>query len=299
MGARAPGGPSLLGAGALTALDRMDAGSRARTVAALQARHGNAWVGRRLMRRALPTGTYAYDRATFAESRYDGEVDPVAGTITLVLRVRFVTDGPSFATVGLPGDEVARLVARFKMEFGAAVRDVWEDRWALKPTALIDTHFAYRPKVRIVEDDANPHAEITVMWPKAGFASNVERHRSVSSGVMQATLTIDDTKPTTKEWVRKRPPPGQLPKESDKSPFLQVVAAHEFGHLINLRHINEDLKSGPDEYGGTYEQANDVMGYGSAVSRRDYEPWLRIGEAYAAERLPGMRVTWSAVEQQW
>jgi hypothetical protein len=164
VGARAPGGASLLGAAGLTALDRMDAGSRARTVAALQARHGNAWVGRRLMRRALPTGTYAYDRAT---------------------------------------------------------------------------------------------------------------------------------------WVRKRPPPGQLPKESDKSPFLQVVAAHEFGHLINLRHINEDLKSGPDEYGGTYEQANDVMGYGSAVSRRDYEPWLRIGEAYAGERLPGMRVTWSAVEQQW
>jgi hypothetical protein len=286
-----PSGLDLLGA--------WDAGSRQRAIGALQQRHGNGWVGRRLARRKLDTGVYAYDRTKFKEQRYDGEVDPVKGTITVVLRVRYVTDGPSFASMGIAADEVTRLVDRFKQDFPAAVKAVWEDRWAIRPSLPVDAHFTYHPKVRIVEDDGNPHTEITVMWPKAGFASNVERHRDTSSGIMKSTLTVDDTKPTSKEWVKVKPPPGKLPAESDKVPFSQVVAAHEFGHMVDVRHINEDRKSGPDPYGGTYEQANDIMGYGNAVSRADCKPWFEIGAAYAAERLPGMTVTWSAVEPTW
>jgi hypothetical protein len=276
---RVPGAPDAVAG--LDTLGAWDAGSRGRAVAALQARHGNAWVGRRLMRRKLDTGVYAYDRTKFKEQRYDGEVDPVKGTITVVLRVRYVTDGPSFKTLGMSDEDIAALVNKFKQEFPPAVKGVWEDRWAIRPSLPIDAHFTYHPKVRIVEDESNPHTEITVMFPKAGMASNVERHRDTSSGVMKSTLTIDDTKASFKTWVKNKPPAGQLPKESDKHDFQQVVAAHEFGHMVDVRHINEGGKGDP--YGSTYEQANDIMGYGNAVSRVDCKPWFEIGAVYAAE----------------
>jgi hypothetical protein len=279
-------------------LARLDPRARAHAAAALHARGGNALVARRLARKALENGRYAYDRSTFNEQRFDGEVDPVAGTITIVLKVRYEVDGASFATFNLDEKTIADAVGKFKRGFEPAVRAVWEDRWSIRPSAPVDTKFAYKPRVRIVED-ANPHAVITLMWPKAGFASNVERHRDVTNHVMQATLTVDDNESRTVEWTKRTAAKGGKPEQIEKIPFAHVTAAHEFGHLIDLRHSNQDKKSGSDEYGGTYEQAADVMGYGTTISKGDYAPWLRVGEAYSAERMPGLAITWSVGDIAW
>jgi hypothetical protein len=283
----------------LDALERLDPLARARAVARLQRSAGNAAVARRLApartlarKRAEPLGRrWTYDRSAFG-GRFDGEVDLATGTIALILKVRYVLDEPSWfvsAIGGLDPDAHAAL-ARFKRDFATVVHDAWSFKHALKPACPIDARLKYEALARVEEDESNPHAEITLMRPKALVASEVDK-RDDSGGVTKSTLQADDTKTSVSSW--------KDPKTGVEIPFTHVVAAHEFGHMIGVHHINEDLKAGTDEYGGTYVQAMDVMGYGKTVSAKDLEPWIEIGKAYAAERAPGRTITWSVTDPDW
>src|SRR5581483_6611146 len=94
----------------------------------------------------------------------------------VVLRVRYDVDGPSFKTLNIADDDIARMVGKFKLEFPDAVRSIWDGaNVALKPSGLVGTHFKYKIRTRIVEDASNPHTVIDVSYAKAGAASNVEK----------------------------------------------------------------------------------------------------------------------------
>jgi len=41
------------------------------------------------------------------------------------------------------------------------------------------------------------------------------------------------------------------------------------------------------------------MGYGTTISKADYAPWLKIGAAYSAERMPSFPITWSVGDIAW
>ena len=60
-------------------------------------------------------------------------------------------------------------------------------------------------------------------------------------------------------------------------------AEHEFGHMLGLPHIHCDTND-PSCYGVTREEKADVMGEGSYVSPRDYEPFAELMPAFTAAR---------------
>ena len=71
---------------------------------------------------------------------------------------------------------------------------------------------------------------------------------------------------------------------------------HEFGHLMGLEH---PLCNGSDDrcYGMTFEQKNDLMGYGSEITPRDYQPLIRVMERYGQDHLPGTCNVWKTASQ--
>ena len=200
-------------------------------------------------------------------------------------------DEPSWfvsAIGGLDPDAHAAL-ARFKRDFATVVHDAWPFKHALKPACPIDARLKYEALARVEEDESNPHAEITLMRPKALVASEVDK-RDDSGGVTKSTLQADDTKTSVSSW--------KDPKTGVEIPFAHVVAAHEFGHMIGVHHINVDKATKhEEEYGVDYVQASDIMGHGTGVSKADYAPWLKIAKAYGAEAGAGGACnSWTLVE---
>ena len=63
--------------------------------------------------------------------------------------------------------------------------------------------------------------------------------------------------------------------------FQHVVAAHEFGHMIGIEHIDKPGHSGDAEYGDTWEEASDIMGWGMTVTAHDMKPWIEAARPTA------------------
>jgi hypothetical protein len=78
--------------------------------------------------------------------------------------------------------------------------------------------------------------------------------------------------------------------------FQHVVAAHEFGHVIGIQHIDKPGHTGDAEYGDTWEEASDIMGWGMTVTAHDMTPWIEAAKAYGTEMgMPGGG-TWTVVD---
>jgi hypothetical protein len=79
--------------------------------------------------------------------------------------------------------------------------------------------------------------------------------------------------------------------------FQHVVAAHEFGHMIGIEHIDKAGHVGDAEYSDTWEEANDIMGWGMTVTAHDMKPWIDAARAYGKEiGMPGGG-TWTVVDR--
>jgi hypothetical protein len=78
--------------------------------------------------------------------------------------------------------------------------------------------------------------------------------------------------------------------------FQHVVAAHEFGHILGIEHIDKPGQTGDAEYADTWEEASDIMGWGMTVTAHVMKPWIAAAKAYGTEMgMPGGG-TWTVVD---
>ena len=232
-----------------------------------------------IVRRAptpLLAGVFQYGRSNFAD-RFDGEVDSRNHRVVLTMRLA-INDAVN-------GDAPEVKWARIN-SFFAAAKAVIEQAWRSLPLGLKSPCMAevYSVGVNVMLDYDNPHQTIT-LWGNQGERSN------------STNWQLGDTKSKTRSTPvlldpKKKPSPENI-KMVD---FEQVPVVHEFGHLMGLEH---PLCSGSDErcYGLTFEQKNDLMGYGSAITPRDYQPHIRIMERYGQDHLPAICNVWKTALQ--
>ncbi|HEX2746114.1 MAG TPA: hypothetical protein VHN16_17175 [Streptosporangiaceae bacterium] len=223
--------------------------------------------------------------------RFDGIVDPAAGTVTLVARVKIeFADGLRFG-LALPGtsgweQETHEGKGRFKADFKAAIERTWSGKGVVRPKCPIGGVGSLQTKAVVVIVDGDPHVTFTVanLGPVPSAVSGAEGQLDVQANVPKARI-------------------GQVADPTGKTPVqtttTQITSAHEFGHAIGLA----DLRF----YGVTEEQRRDVMGAGDllqvlkrggAVIHDDFLPFERIAERWgrdvAAPRQAGCNV-WTAM----
>lgn len=271
----------------LAALDPAARVGPAGRAAALQGARG---AGNRALARAVlarqavmtPSGMmYAYDRSHF-NGRYDAEVQH--GRLTIVCRVKFEVDRDMFAAHGYSAPDMERERQEFAAGFPAAINAAWSYKRALKA----DWGPLLSCVARAVPVESGEHARITLAYPKTGFRSYVDKRAEGQKGPTTGRFEIDDLKSETASWM------VNTPQQFD---FQHVVAAHEFGHMIGIEHIDKAGHTGDAEYGDTWEEANDIMGWGMTVTAHDMQPWIAAAKAYGKEQgMPGGG-TWTVVDQ--
>jgi hypothetical protein len=219
-------------------------------------------------------GVYPYGRSDFSDL-FEGEVDVRNHRVTLTMRLA-INDA-----VAADAESVkAQRVREFFVKARDAIQHAWGGTgYALKSACMADL---YDVKVQVLLDYAAPHQTIT-LWNDQGERSNSTNWQLSDTQVTHRTspVLIDPTKPPSKENIR-------------DAEFSQIPVVHEFGHLMGLEHPvckgNEDRC-----YGITFAQKNDVMGYGSQITTRDFAPFIRILERYGRDHVPQICNTWKPV----
>jgi hypothetical protein len=277
-------GPAVPIFAALDPATRIAPTSRAAALRPLQAA-GNRALGRAVLARravASPSGTiYAYDRTNFNQ-RFDAEVDP-RGTITIVCRVKFDVDKDMFRAEGYSAAEMEREREEFAAGFPAAINSAWSYKRALKADWRPQMHCV----ARAVPVESGEHARITLAYPKTGFRSYIDTRTEGQTRPTTGRFEIDDLKSEKAVWMTNTP---------QQFEFQHVVAAHEFGHVIGIEHIDKPGHVGDAEYGDTWEEASDIMGWGMTVTAHDMKPWIEAATVYGKEMgMPGGG-TWTVVD---
>jgi hypothetical protein len=129
-------------------------------------------------------------------------------------------------------------------------------RWSFKHFLVPEKSCPGEPQqvvvnVQVVPVTANQHFTMDIRYTDDAMTS--------SAGGGHATMDVLD--------VERR---GDVP---------QVPAEHEFGHMLGLPHIHCAENKG-ECYGVTREEKADVMGWGSFVSPRDYEPFAELMQVF-------------------
>jgi len=223
---------------------------------------------------ALPQGMYHYDRSNFSD-RFDAEVDTRNHRVALIMGIAIndAVDGSA------PEVKQQRI-----QTFFASAKEVIEKSWrdtsfVLKSNCAADV---YAIHVDLSLDYNNLHHTIT-LWSNQGERSKADNWQmgDTEAKVRDSAVLKDEKKPPSKANMQ-------------NARFSQVPVVHEFGHLIGLQH---PLCARDDDrcYGVTYQQKNDLMGYGSAITPRDMEPFIDIMKRYGQDNLPRECNVWTAV----
>ena len=271
----------------LAALDpaaRVGPAGRAAALRPLQAAGNRSLARAVLARQAVMTASgtrYTYDRSNFNQ-RYDAEVDP-RGTITVICRVKFVVDKDMFKAEGYSEADMERERKEFAAAFPGVINAAWSYKRAVKP----DWRGVMQCVARAVPVESGEHATITLAYPKTGFRSYVDTRSEGQTGPTTGRFETDDLRSEKATW---------MVNTAQQFDFQHVVAAHEFGHMIGIEHIDKAGHEGDAEYGDTWEEANDIMGWGMTVTAHDMKPWIAAGKAYGRETGMPDGGTWTVVD---
>ncbi len=174
--------------------------------------------------------------------RVDAELDRASGWLTVKMKVLFnfvnaPRAWPSVSSQNAWRDDFIRAVTR---------------RWSFKHLLVPATQCAGEPqlvavRLQVIPVAASPHFTMSV-----GFTDQF-----VQSSVGGRAATMDSL---------------DVAQRSDQP---QTPVEHEFGHMLGLPHIHCDAND-QQCYGVTREERADVMGQGSFVSPRDYEPFAEL-----------------------
>lgn len=172
--------------------------------------------------------------------RVDAELDRDVGWLTVKMKVKFQqVDIPD------PWPSPARF-AEFQTKFIETVARRWSFKHYLVPASACPGE-PQRVSVRLQLIPVSSGAQATI---KVAYKPGRSR-----AGKGTAELDVLD--------VSRR---GDIP---------QTPAEHEFGHMLGLPHIHCPGDE-PDCYGTTSSEKADIMGSGSYVSPRDYEPFAEL-----------------------
>ncbi len=215
------------------------------------------------------------DRSHF-DGRFDAYVNPRAHNVTLIMNLDF-----EMGSWGNRPDGASALKA-FKPKMKQVVEREWSLKFDLQP-ACSGEESKFHAYVQVNVDGGAAHNTVHFFPDMAGGRSGVDDNQSA----------LKETDADMHENKRPfQPSPGAKPVERT---FMQYTAAHEFGHMLGLPHPH--CAGNADQcYGVKPEEAMDVMGLGSLVSKRDYAPFQKIMKIYGEGRFPGPCNDWKLVE---
>jgi hypothetical protein len=235
-----------------------------------------------------------YSRADF-EGRFDAMVDPAAGVLALIFRVKFDVPNAIWRPGAKEPESPEAVKARFGPAFVSAIQSVWSGKGSVRPACPLGKVGAWQTRVlvQVVENEAHFTFHIVAEGPGRSWASDKDR---------EGALKETDTESSTEKTARSDPT-GKRPVDVT---VRHNTAAHEFGHAVGLHHSRCESKD-VNCYGTTAEKYQDVMGGGDAVQvikrsgkvfHDDFVPWEKIGERYGKDMFPGALAakcnSWSA-----
>ncbi|MFH1475487.1 MAG: hypothetical protein ABIG85_06480 [Chloroflexota bacterium] len=217
-----------------------------------------------------PQDVGLYERDNF-DGRFDGFVEPVTKTITLILKVKAIPvedAGPTDAEM-----------EEFKAGFKSTVETTWSGKGTVKPDCKGVGPFKTRAVVQFVE--GGEHLPIKV-YPASVRAGGITT--DLPTGKRSGEMAADAGKTYPTEQYAGQPKGEALKSE-------QATAAHEFGHAIGIDHVR--CKGEGICYGTNQEEWDDVMGGGMKLQRvnvggavhSDFAAFERIGERWGRDKV--------------
>ncbi|MFO0612395.1 MAG: hypothetical protein U0414_07400 [Polyangiaceae bacterium] len=182
----------------------------------------------------------------------------------------------------------------FQSEFKSVVQQAWSGVFEIQPDIPADKNFRYAARV-IVVNDAEPsdaHLEVIIHSNALSRSSAGEKG---GKRIMDLKVGTAGGKPADTRYFDERLMEGDV--------YNRCTATHEFGHHIGLHHPLQGKltsagtqASGLQEYGETAPDKGCIMGWGTTVQERHYQPFLEIAKRYSAEVAPKVTTTWTLVQ---